>query len=378
MNYKLETGGAGPAEQGLDRQKILIVDDQIENLEILRGILQREFRVKAALNGSQALGVVASSDPPDIVLLDIQMPDMTGYEVCREIKGRPGSRHIPVIFVTSLDEEANEALGFELGGVDYITKPVNPMLVLARVKTQLALANQNRVLERRVAERTAELAKAQDIAIYSLSVLAEFRDDETGAHILRTKEYVRILVEALARVQGYGELLDQASLSLLYKSSPLHDIGKVGIPDSILLKPGKLSEAEFAMMKTHAAIGHEVIVKAEKAHAADEGLSFFRFAREITISHHEKWDGSGYPAGLSGQAIPLSGRIMAIADVYDALSSKRVYKPAFPHEQVMAIMAEGKGKHFDPAIFGAFVSVVGDFRAASDRVDMLETALGTG
>ncbi len=372
VDVSLAEGRPGGAQGARDRQTILVVDDQSQNIEVLRAILHRDYRVKAALNGGQALEIVGSSEPPDIILLDIQMPGMTGYDVCREVKKNLGTRRIPVILVTTLDEEANEALGFEAGGVDYITKPVNPMLVLARIRTHLALANQSLELERRVVERTAELAKVQDIAIFSLSVLAEFRDDETGAHILRTKEYVRLLVETLVHHPDFQDRLDETSASLLYKSSPLHDIGKVGIPDSILLKPGKLTEGEFAMMKNHAIYGHEVILKSERALEAEEGLSFFRFAREITISHHEKWDGSGYPAGLAGQAIPLCGRIMAVADVYDALSSKRVYKPAFSHEKVMEIMLEGRGRHFDPAILDTFVSIVPKLQGAAERIGAFE------
>jgi putative two-component system response regulator len=351
------------------RQTILAVDDQSENLEVLRAILHRDYKVVAARGGGQALKVASSGAPPDLILLDIDMVDMTGYELCRQLKSIESLKRIPVIFVTSLGEELDEALGFEVGGVDYITKPVSPRIVLARIKAQLALANQSRELERRVLERTAELAQAQDIAIYSLSILAEFRDNDTGAHILRTQEYVRLLVEGLSSRPDRPAELDPKTATLLYKSAPLHDIGKVGIPDSILLKPDKLSAAEFEIMKSHARLGNEVIMGAEKALGVEADLSFLKQARDITISHHEKWDGSGYPRGLSGRNIPLSGRIMAIADVYDALSSKRVYKPALPHEKVMEIMLQGKARHFDPTIFEAFTSVLGRFRKVAETIN---------
>lgn len=348
-------------EAGFAKQSILVVDDSPENIEVLRAVLTDEYRIKAARSGIRALELARSPEPPDLILLDVQMPGLSGLEVCRELKSAPSTRAIPVVFVTSLDEPGAEVLGFEAGGVDYVTKPISPITVRARVRTHLALANQNRELERRVAERTLELSKTQDVAIYGLSVLAEYRDDETGAHILRTREYVRVLAERLLTHPGLKGLLDPHTVELLYKSSPLHDIGKVGIPDGILLKKGPLTPEEFEIMKRHAQYGSEVIAKAETALKVEENLSFLRIAREITISHHERWDGKGYPRGLSGEAIPLSGRIMALADVYDALISKRVYKPALPHGEVLRIMAEGRGSHFDPLLFDAFREVSGDF-----------------
>lgn len=355
-------------DQGAAAQTILVVDDVAANIDVVKAVLYKDYRVKAALNGERALEIALSDEPPDLILLDVQMPGLSGFDVCRELKSNASSKMIPVIFVTSLDEPADEALGFEVGGVDYVTKPISPTTVLARVKTHLALANQNRELERRVLERTIELSKTQDVAIYGLSVLAEYRDDETGAHILRTREYVRILANRLMLHPSYKKYLDRETVELLYKSSPLHDIGKVGVPDSILLKPGKLTSQEFDIMKRHAEYGSEVITKAEAALKVQENLSFLRIAREITISHHEKWNGTGYPRALEGEAIPLSGRIMAIADVYDALISKRVYKPALPHEKVMGIMAEGRGGHFDPDLFDVFREVSGDFHRVADEL----------
>jgi putative two-component system response regulator len=349
-------------------QTVLIVDDMAENIDVLRGVLFADYRIRVALGGAKALEIAMSSDPPDLILLDVQMPGLSGFEVCRQIKKDASTRGIPVIFVTSMDEPADEALGFEVGGVDYVTKPISPMTVLARVRTHLALASQNRELEQKVVERTVELSKTQDVAIYGLSVLAEYRDDETGAHILRTKEYVHLLAKSLMLDPRYKGVLDRQTVELLHKSSPLHDIGKVGVPDSILLKKGRLTRGEFEIMKRHAEYGSEVIRKAEVALKVEEGLSFLRIAREITISHHEKWDGSGYPHSLAGEAIPLSGRIMAVADVFDALISKRVYKPALPYDEVMAIMAEGRGSHFDPWIFDVFRGISGEFRRVSDEL----------
>lgn len=335
------------------KHTVLVVDDHAENIDILVGILQSDYKIKAAINGNQALDIAVSAEPPDLILLDIQMQGMDGFEVCRKLKETTIAKNIPVIFLTSMNETADEAKGFSLGAVDYIAKPVVPQIVLARVKTHLALSDQNRELEKKVAERTVELQNVQDVTIFSLSVLAEFRDNETGAHILRTREYVRFLAQKLLDHPKYRKYMDIETVNLMQKSAPLHDIGKVGIPDNILFKPAKLTVEEFEIIKNHTVYGRDVIAKAEETLKAPQDLSFLRFARDITISHHERWDGKGYPAGLAGENIPLVGRIMALADVYDALISKRVYKPAMSHEEVRTIMANETG-HFDPDLFGVF------------------------
>ncbi|MGH8807815.1 MAG: HD-GYP domain-containing protein, partial [Noviherbaspirillum sp.] len=255
---------------------------------------------------------------------------------------------------------------------DYITKPISLPVVEARVRTHLQnkaardfLQDQNAFLESEVNKRVRELAMIQDVTILAMASLAETRDNETGGHIRRTQHYVRRLALALRDHPRFASLLTDDAIELIYKSAPLHDIGKVGIPDAILLKPGRLTAEEFEIMKTHTTLGRDAILAAEKQLNAPD--SFLRFAREIAYSHQEKWDGSGYPEGLAGDAIPVSARLMALADVYDALISKRVYKPAFPHEKAVAIIAEGRGKHFDPDMVDAFIAIADDFLDIAGR-----------
>jgi len=351
------------------QQTVLITDDNPENIFFLGEILKKHYNVKAATNGDEALRILWGKNPPSLVLMDVVMPVMDGFEVCRRLKSRPSSQNIPVIFVTALDETIDETKGFEVGGADYIRKPFQPSTVLARVKTHLAIYDQNRVLEEKVIARTQTLAKrsqdlsdTQDVTIFAMATLAEYRDNETGTHILRTQRYVKVLATYLMGLDKYKDQLNPAIVELLYKSAPMHDIGKVGVSDNILLKPGKLTHDEFDEMKKHTTYGLEVIVKAEKSLGVDPKTSFLRFAREIAYTHQEKWDGSGYPEGIKGEEIPLSGRIMAIADVYDALISKRVYKPALTHNATVKIIEHGKGTHFDPDVVKAFHEVKEEFR----------------
>ncbi len=296
---------------------------------------------------------------------------MDGYEVCSRLRA-DGHGEIPVLFITALGDMASKARAFEAGGVDYITKPFEILEVKARVRTHLSLLDarrkiqkHNEELEQKVRERTRELRKTQDVTLESLALLAEYRDLETGEHIRRTQLYVRLLVSELRREGGpLAELLDRETAELLWVSAPLHDIGKVGIPDSILLKPGKLDKDEFEIMKRHTVIGHDTLLRAEKKLGSN---SFLRVAREIAYSHHERWDGGGYPRGLAGDDIPLSGRLMALADVYDALVSRRAYKTAFPKVKAAAIILEGKGTHFDPRIVDIFERRYAAFKRISER-----------
>ncbi|MBT3191570.1 MAG: two-component system response regulator [Verrucomicrobia bacterium] len=344
--------------------KVLIVDDTPENIDVLGEILRPHYKRSVALDGERALKIAQADSPPDLVLLDIMMPGIDGYEVCRRLKDDERTRDIPVIFVTAKGQVQDETMGFELGGVDYITKPVSPPLVLARVKAHIELAvakrqllSQNQILEEKVEARTREIQRTQDVTIQALASLAETRDNETGSHIHRTQHYVLALAEELVTHVRFSSALDDATVSLLFKSAPLHDIGKVGVPDSILLKPGKLTDEEFEIMKQHARYGRDALLRAESDLGDETSSSFLQLARDIAYGHHEKWDGSGYPEGLAGDAIPISARLMAVADVYDALISRRCYKPPFSHEKAVSIISEGRGSHFDPAIADAFVGI---------------------
>jgi putative two-component system response regulator len=287
------------------------------------------------------------------------MPGMDGYEVCAKLKEDESTRDIPIVFLTAMAEESNEAQGLSLGAVDYITKPFSPDLVKSRVHNHLNLKRHQDNLEELVKERTEQLLLTQEVTIESMGTLAEFRDPETGGHIRRTKNYVRALARHLRDHPKFRDFLDLETIESLYKSAPLHDIGKVGVPDHILLKPGKLTYEEFEEMKNHTIYGRDTI-KVSEAILGDD--SFLKHASEIAYTHQEKWDGTGYPQGLSGEAIPISGRLMAVADVYDALVSKRVYKPPFPHKKAVAIIEEGKGQHFDPDMVDAFLVLAEEFR----------------
>ena len=346
---------------------ILVVDDQSENLTVMHGLLKDQYRVTVANSGQRALALARADNPPGLILLDIMMPEMDGFEVCRRLKADPATRETPVVFLTAKNEVTDESLGFALGAADYITKPVSPPLVLARVKTHLLLKvaadflrDQNQYLEAEVAKRTREIGTIQDVTIIALASLAETRDNETGNHIRRTQNFVKILAEQLQHHPRFAHYLSPSQIEILYKSAPLHDIGKVGIPDRILLKPGPLTVEEFTVMKTHCALGRDAIVAAEKVLLSPN--SFLTCAREIAYGHQEKWDGSGYPEGLQGDAIPVSARLMALADVYDALTSVRVYKAAMPHLQAREIIVAGRGRHFDPDVVDAFLESEDVFR----------------
>lgn len=339
---------------------ILIVDDTPENLSVLGELLQPSFRVRAANSGRRALQIAMTAPMPDLILLDVMMPEMDGYQVLTELKASAITRRIPVIFVTAMDGTADEERGLDLGAVDYITKPIRPSIVLARVRTQLELkaardilSDQNTFLESEVTRRMHENQLIQQVSIHALARLAETRDPETGKHLRRTQEYVLTLAQSLRDHPRFSHYLDQKTIDALVQSAPLHDIGKVGIPDHILLKPGKLTPEEWTVMKTHAELGCNAIAQAEAD--ADKPVEFLAMAKLIARSHHEKWDGSGYPDGLSGEAIPIAARLMALADVFDALSCKRVYKAAFSFDDAYRIIVDGKGVHFDPDVVEAFI-----------------------
>lgn len=321
-----------------DKPTILIVDDVPDNITVLSNILA-DYNLKAANNGTKALEI-ASRFRPNIILLDIMMPDMDGYAVCTRLKRDLRTKNIPVIFITAMDEVTDEAKGFELGAVDYITKPVNPPVVRARVKTHLRLYDQNKALEYLVHERTKELNQSRLEIIRRLGLAAEYKDNETGMHVIRMSYYCKVMAKAIGMTSQEAELLLNAS--------PMHDIGKIGIPDSILGKPGKLDARERAVMEQHTEIGARII--------GEHQNPLLDMARTVALTHHEKWDGTGYPRGLQGENIPIVGRIVAVADVFDALVSNRPYKKAWPFEKAVALIKEESGKHFDPEVVKHFLS----------------------
>ncbi|TFH93118.1 response regulator [Vibrio ouci] len=322
-----------------DKPVVLVVDDIPDNIHTLSGVLSDNYRIKAATSGAKAIQIANSKPQPHLILLDIMMPEMDGYEVCSQLKSNPMTSDIPIIFVTAKAEVVDEQKGFEMGAVDYITKPISPPIVQARVKTHIALYDQNLSLANQVRERTAQLESSRLEVIQRLGRAAEYKDNETGMHVIRMSHYSKILAQQLDVSERWIELVFQAS--------PMHDIGKIGIPDAVLRKPGKLDKDEWEVMQTHVQIGADII---------DNGDSLLlQMAQEIALYHHEKWDGSGYPHGLKGEEIPLSARIVAIADVFDALTSERPYKKAWPTEKAIALLEEEAGSHFDPTLVPIFI-----------------------
>lgn len=308
---------------------ILVVDDEPLNLDALRRVLSPHYRLVFARNGREALAATAKHKP-SLVLLDVQMPGMDGYQTCKALKKDPPTAHIPVIFVTSLSESWDETAGFDCGAVDYIVKPISAAVVLARVKTHLSLVGVSR------------LEQSYHDAISMLGKAGHYNDTDTGVHIWRMAAYARELATAVGWSDERSRQLELAA--------PMHDTGKMGIPSTILRKPGKLDSAEWEIMKTHAQIGHDILCRSK--------APVFVLAAEVALRHHEKWDGSGYPGGLSGRDIPESARIVAVADVFDALTMVRPYKQAWPVDRVVATLEEGRGKHFDPELVNVFLSIL--------------------
>ena len=352
-----------------DDEIVLIVDDLPENLSVLGSLLQGAgYRVKVANSGPVALRLAAQPPKPSLILLDVMMPDMDGHEVLRQLRGNVITRDIPVIFLTALNAGEDEERAFDAGIADFIVKPIKPAVVLARVRSQLLirqarrwLQDQNMALEAEVARRMQENELIQAVSIRALAHLAETRDNETGNHIQRTQSYVRLLAARLSDHPRFSATLSNKYIEILARSAPLHDIGKVGIPDNILLKPGKLTPEEWEIMKTHTLLGSDAITLAERD--IDASVEFLSQAKEIVRWHHERWDGKGYPDGLVGEEIPVSARLMALADVFDALISKRVYKEAFSFEIVHEIIRDERGRQFDPDVADAFLSAREEFEA---------------
>lgn len=325
-----------------EKQTILVVDDISDNIDVLSSVLRSQYKVKAALNGERALKIATGESQPDMILLDIMMPGMDGYEVCTRLKANPATAKIPVMFVTAKNQEADEKKGLEIGAVDYITKPISPALVLARVHTHLALYDQSRLLEQKVRERTAELQQTRQEIIRRLGRAAEFKDNETGLHVIRMSHYTRLMAEALERGDEWSDLV--------FNAAPMHDIGKIGIPDKVLLKPGKLDDDEWKLMHRHPEFGASII--------GEHDSELLKMSREIALAHHEKWDGSGYPYRLKGEGIVLAARIVAIADVFDALTTERPYKKAWEVVAAVKLIDDNAGSHFDPELVPVFHKVL--------------------
>ena len=354
------------------RPRVLCVDDEPLNIILLESILSPcGYDVVSAANGAEALER-SKAERIDICLLDVMMPGMDGHEVCRRLKSAPQTEHIPVIFLTAHNSIEAEEQGLLMGAVDFIRKPISHPIVLARIQTHLqvkywqdSLQNQNVWLKGEVERRLSEVNRLQESSIMVMVSLAEFRDECTGNHIRRTQKYVGILAERLARLPKYADLLTPQYIELLEKSAPLHDIGKIAIPDNILLKPDKLTVPEFEIMKTHSRRGCEML-RTAGGYMSEQG-DFLAVAMDIALSHHEKWDGSGYPDSLSGEQIPLSARLMAVADVFDALMTTRPYRSPMTCEQVYKIVVESSGSHFDPHIVDVFMNVQDEFRDIASK-----------
>lgn len=359
------------------KNKILVVDDTHESLSMIQLILESAgFAVAAFSSGLQAL-THAVVEPPDLFILDISMPEMDGFELCRRLKTNHLFEQIPVIFISGLTEAEEKVRAFSNGGVDYVTKPYRAEEVLARVKTHLKLRSMQQELQKHtsnledlVREKIQEISDAQLSTIIALANLAESRDDATGCHIGRTQDFCRAIAEQLRKNSPYGDVITDGFINNLYFSAPLHDIGKVGIRDNILLKPGTLTSEEFEIMKTHVMIGVKTL---ESIRGRFPDNEFLNIGIALTRSHHEKWNGKGYPDGLVGEEIPLCARIMAISDVYDALRSQRPYKQAFSHETSCGIIYELSGSHFDPVVVEAFREINYDLACIRDTLHKSES-----
>jgi len=370
-----------------ERPTVLVVDDTPENLQLMSALLKDDYKVKVANNGERALAIAAGDAKPDLVLLDIMMPGIDGYEVCRRLKEDAATRDIPVIFLTAKTEVEDEERGFGLGAVDYVTKPVSPPIVLARVKTHLALKtaadflkDKASYLEAEVARRTEQVNAFQDATVVAMAGLAESRDGDTGGHLLRTQNYVKTLAIQLRRHPRFAPALAGDRADILFKAAPLHDIGKFSLPDAVLMKTGPYTPQEFEIMTTHASAGRDAIAAAEARLPMPSPI--LACAREIAHSHHEKWDGSGYPQGLKGDDIPVAARLMAIADAYDALTQRRAYREPVAHEDAVAAIRAARGTHFDPDACDAFAEIADVFYSIAvryaDSSDALRAAAQAG
>ena len=350
---------------------ILVVDDSVANLSFIASVLRDHYTVKVAKDGVKGIQL-AQNEQPDMVLIDVMMPGLDGYDVCRMLKVDENTHHIPVILLTSQTESDNEQKGLDLGAVDYITRPINPAILLSRVRAHYSDAQSSRAmrinneyLEFEVAKRARQVTAMQDITILAMASLSETRDTDTGNHLKRTQSYVRALANQLKLRGIYKDFLNDEVVEILYKCAPLHDIGKVGIPDRILHKRGRYEPDEYEIMKTHPELGRAALENAQRI--AGGTNDFLEIAKEVVYCHHERWDGTGYPQGLTGDEIPVSARLMSLADVYDALISPRIYKPGMSHEDASELIVRGSGTQFDPVVVDAFLDLTFEFRAIANR-----------
>ena len=358
------------------RRRIAYVDDNMTNLAIGRNMLKEHYEVYPIRSGKLLLEKM-DQIKPDLILLDIDMPGMDGYETLRRLKKRYDLFSTPVVFLTALDDLASELIGLNLGAVDYISKPFSPPLLMKRIENHILMGEQSRMLkylnanlEKEVQKKTERVYNLQNTMLVTVTEMIEFRDNATGGHIERTQSFMQLLIDDLVSKDIYTDIIKQWDLELLLLSAPLHDTGKIAISDTILNKPGKLTAAEFEIMKKHVDFG---VVALEHIEKNTYENSFLQYAKPIAGTHHEKWDGSGYPNGLAGQDIPLEGRLMAVADVYDALISKRPYKKAFGYDKAKQIIIDGRGTHFDPALVDAFTRVERQFRKVAENFDWAST-----
>ena len=347
----------------LQRKKILLVDDNITNLSIGKNALGDTYEVYTVPSGIKAL-LLLQKVTPDIILLDIEMPEMDGYETLRQMKANPVFQHIPVIFLTAKSDEGSEIDGLSMGAVDYITKPFSAPLLLKRIETHLHLHDFANNLQKMVDEKTKKVVELQNAILNVVAELVEWRDGTTGGHIERTGHYLHLLLDALMACGAYTDEITAIDKDLFIRSAQLHDVGKISIPDAILQKNAKLTASEFETMKLHTLYGWDIINKISKQTSESE---FLEQAAILAVSHHERWDGKGYPYGLTGTRIPIQGRLMAIADVYDALISERPYKRAFTHQEAVEIIEQGRGTQFDPVLVDLFLKIAGEFDVIKER-----------
>ncbi len=352
----------------MNKGKIMLVDDSVTNLMIGKNVLQDTYEVLTVPSGEKALALLERVIP-DLILLDIEMPEMSGYETLEKIKGNPATAEIPVIFLTARSDAESEYDGLSMGAVDYIAKPFSIPLLKKRIELHLLIEEQqkrlreyNENLQKMVEQKTKQVVRLQDGIIMTMAELVEYRDGTTGGHIERTQNYLRVLVEELMTRDVYSNITKGWDINLLVRSAPLHDVGKISVPDSILNKVERLSEEEFTQMKNHTILGKEAI---ERISDKVEESEFLQQAAILAYSHHERWDGTGYPQGLKGEEIPLQGRLMAIADVYDALVSVRTYKKSFTHDEAVEMMIKGSGTQFDPRLIGIFMDIADKFQTIS-------------